>query len=171
MFCSYCRRFTSQQVTWLMLGLTVAMLAVSVYLQYALGLLPCMICELQRYLLVPLALALLLQTCSRPHTFLRRISQSMVLLLIVMEVALSIRHLLLLYVPASGPTVHACLPGLLTYAHNASWLQALTVALQGSGEGCHQVTWHFLLLSLPEWTAAFMCALFGLWCWTRYAKS
>ena len=170
MFCSLCRRFTSQQVTWLMLMLTVVMLVVSVYMQYALGLLPCMICELQRYLLVPIALVLVLQVCSRPQTLLRRLTQSTVLFLIVLEVALSIRHLLLLYVPTTGPTVRACLPGLLTYAHNASWLQALTVALQGSGEGCHQVTWHFLALSLPEWTAISMTVLLAMWCWARCAR-
>ncbi len=153
----------------MMLLVTLIMLVVSVYLQQVMGLLPCMICELQRYLLVPLALVFAMQCWMQPCSSSRRTVQFLALVLILMELCLSARHLSLLYFSSPDAGMQACLPGLVTYAHNASWLQAISVALQGSGEGCRQITWRFLMLSLPEWTAMAMMGLLALWCLERRA--
>jgi disulfide bond formation protein DsbB len=50
-------------------------------------------------------------------------------------------------VPACGPSVDYMLEVL-------PWMEVLTTALRGTGD-CAEVTWRFLGLSIPGWTAIF----------------
>jgi len=54
-------------------------------------------------------------------------------------------------VPACGPSVDYMLDVL-------PWMEVLTTALKGTGD-CAEVTWRFLGLSIPGWTAIFFSLL------------
>lgn len=133
-------------------GLYVALLLVSLFFQYGLGTAPCLICLLQRLILILLLWVMVLHHgChwSRMARFYFSVSSVLVLL----GAALCVRHIWLQLSPAQVAG-EQCLPELSVILRYMSWQNALEMMSHVAG-ACHKMGWRWLGLSLPMWLLVF----------------
>lgn len=137
------------------------MLTAAYYMQYGMGLEPCPLCIFQRGATVGMGLAFLLAFLHGPRSWGRFLYGALVAAFAGLGVVLASRHLWLQSLPPDQ--VPACGPGLQYMLDTFPLMDAVRMALEGSGE-CAEV--HLVLgLSLPLWTliAFVVIGLFGLW--------
>lgn len=117
---------------------------ISFYMQYGLGFMPCVLCELQRYLLMALSvLAGLL--CLRSAGVWKRCCKGVYAALWTLGFALALRHVWLLHFTHHSTT--ACLPDLITLWHLSSLQHWLEHIISPSSCGHMATVWG---LGLPD---------------------
>jgi protein dithiol:quinone oxidoreductase len=136
-------------------------LLASVALEQWWGLVPCVLCQLQRCVVaLMLGCAIMQRLCWKK----RRWFLFWLILFGVLALlggGLAIRHVWLQSQPLGAVAVQ-CLPSLTVLWHWLPWHAVLFKLVQGDGL-CHVVSWRFLGLSLPMWLVGFY-AIVLLWC-------
>lgn len=138
----------------------IVLMAAAYYMQYVMGLEPCAMCMLQRFILMGIGLVLLTATLHNPTSKKGlRVYAVMTILVSIAGLAAAGRHVWLQYLPADQ--VPACAPS-WDYLVDAFPLQdVIRTMLKGSGD-CAKVTWTMLGLSIPEWMLLVFAGFMGL---------
>ena len=137
-------------------------LASAYYLELYVGLKPCPLCILQRYLFVLLILLFFLGALLPLLNFARRLYHGFVFLIAGLGVAAAGWHVWLTTLPHEQvPPCEASLYIMLKYLPIK---QVINNILRAGGD-CSDVQWHFLNLNLPMWSliAFIILALIALW--------
>ena len=125
----------------------------SVYLQYGMGLSPCVLCWLQRGIVGSLALVLLVRIFHNPsHRWAYWCYAAALLFLPTMGGLLAGYHVWLQHQPVQAQA--QCLPSLGYLWSHVSWLEFIHRLVE-QHQGCVQVMWSFLHLSIPAWLLVF----------------
>jgi disulfide bond formation protein DsbB len=134
-----------------------ALIAFAVYTQLYGGLEPCPLCIFQRVAFAALGVVLLAAGLHAPRgAGARRAYGVLAVLVAAVGIGIAGRHVWLQHLPPDE--VPMCGPG-LNYLMEAMPLSGvIRKVLTGSGE-CAKVDWHFLGLSMPEWSLLWFLAL------------
>ena len=130
------------------------LIAIALYMQYMMNLVPCALCMTQRVFIIAVgvvALAAWLSKASSSKTF-----PIVGIVLAAIGGGFSIRHIWLQNLPED--LAPACGPTLGYLLENVPFVEALAVLLQGDGN-CAESVWSFLGLTIPGWT---LVAFIGL---------
>lgn len=127
-----------------------------VWLQGRLGLEPCPLCVLSRVAFVLAGTVLLLAALHGAGAAGQRIYAGLALLPLLAGIGVAGRHVWLQHLPADR--VPACGPDLGYILDSFPPGRALDLILRGSGS-CAEIQWHFLGLSIPEWTLVLFAGL------------
>lgn len=130
------------------------------YLEYAEGLEPCPLCITQRFFLLLCGMTGLLAALHRPGLIGSRIYGGFGILTAIAGSGFSARQLYLQSLPADQ--VPACGPSIEFIFETFPISKALSILLRGDGN-CAEVTWQFLGLSIPGWTAIAFIGLALAW--------
>lgn len=134
--------------------ITVAVLLTSLYLQYVLKLQPCPLCLMQRFcvFLLLILLGLSFHTLKKAHLL-------SILQMIVSAAGLffTLRQLWLQSLPPGEAP--ACMPGLDVLIQYFPWQTIVKALFWGAGD-CAEVSWRFLGISLPGWSAMYFLFMF-----------
>jgi disulfide bond formation protein DsbB len=126
----------------------VVLMVTAYYMQYIMGLQPCPLCMLQRFILVLIGLVLLVAAVHNPGSRGAGIYAALTVFFSIAGLAAAGRHVWLQHLPADE--VPACAPS-WDYLIDAFPLkEVVRTMLHGSGD-CAEVSWTFLGLSIPEW--------------------
>ena len=142
--------------------ITLLVLFASFYFQYAMGLMPCPLCIMQRVCVFLLlgAMGLSFRTLKRAHII--------CLLQIIFASAGLFFALRQLWLQSLPPThVPACLPGLDILVRYFPWKTIFQTLFWGSGD-CAEVHWRFLGISMPGWTAMYFSFMLVMGCFLFY---
>lgn len=155
----------------ILLLVIITVLMASFYFEYILGLNPCPLCVMQRlcvFLVFIFSMMIWLAASSKIGLY------AIVGQLVSSGAGLffASRQLWLQSLPADQ--VPACLPGFDVMLRYFPWSDILTALFWGAGD-CAEVTWHWLGLSMPTWTALFFIAIFiasliNFYLWARIRR-
>ncbi len=137
-------------------GASLFVLGFSLFMQYGMGLTPCPLCMLARFLILFLVIIFLIAALHNPGKRGQIIYAFSAFIVSLLGMVVTLRHLWILQLPPEK--VPACTPGLDYLLGTLPVLEALLVVLNGSGE-CAQLDGQFLGISLPGWTLAVFIAL------------
>ncbi len=144
-----------------LLGLLVCILALTLalFMQYNMGLEPCMLCMSQRFIYTSAAFFFLLAALHNPYFGGHRVYGLVTLLLSLVGVSLSIRQLYLQSLPAKH--VPACGPGFDYVLEAFPLTETLMLMVKGTGN-CSEVQWQdpVFAFSIPAWSL--LCFIFLL---------
>lgn len=143
---------SSRLVFFLVFVLCAGLLGVAFYMEHVMGLEPCPLCWLQRFGFMAAGLVGLVAALHGPGNIGTRIYGFLMLIGSGAGLAVAGRQLWLQSLPADQ--VPACGPSVDYMLDVLPWMEVLTTALKGTGD-CAEVTWRFLGLSIPGWTAVF----------------
>lgn len=143
-----------------------ALIAYAMYLQEEVGLDPCPMCILSRYVFIVLGIAALAAAIHGPKGVALKAWGSLVALLAVIGMGVSIRHS---YVQHFPPKVESCGSDLDFLVSNLPLVQALPKIFAGSGS-CSMVDWRFLGLSIPEWALAWYLLIAATAIWIGFLR-
>lgn len=129
--------------------ITLAMIAIALFFQYYMGLIPCPLCIVQRVIVFALAGIFLLALLQGPKTWGRRIYGFLLALTSVAGLLVSGRHTWLQHLPKEE--IPECGPGLEFWMNNLPANEVIQKVFQGSGE-CAEIVWTLATLSIPEWS-------------------
>jgi disulfide bond formation protein DsbB len=129
--------------------ISISMIAVALFFQYYMELIPCPLCIVQRVIVMVLAGIFLIALLQNPKTWGRRIYGLLLALTSVAGLAVAGRHTWLQHLPPEK--VPECGPGLEFWMKNLPANEVIQKVFQGSGE-CAEVVWNFMTLSIPEWS-------------------
>ncbi|MFN2362131.1 MAG: disulfide bond formation protein B [Marinobacter sp.] len=146
----------SRAVFILIFLLCAGLLGVAFYMEHFMGLEPCPLCWLQRFGYMAAGLVSLLAALHGPQGFGIRIYGLLLVVSAGAGLGVAGRQLWLQSLPADQ--VPACGPSVDYMLDVLPWMEVLTTALKGTGD-CAEVTWRFLGLSIPGWTAVFFTLL------------
>lgn len=136
---------------------TIALIAIALYMQYVMEMIPCALCMTQRVFVIAVGVTALLAWIHQPGKA-GLISYSVLgAVLAVIGGAFSSRHIWLQSLPED--LTPACGPSLGYLLETTPVFQALKVLLQGDGN-CAEVDWTMLGLSIPGWTLVAFVGLF-----------
>lgn len=128
-----------------------ALIAIALYMQYALNLEPCPLCIFQRLFVMALGAVALLGALHNPGLLGRRVYAALMALLALGGGAVAARQVWLQHLPADQ--VPECGPGLDYMLETFPLQDTLSLVLRGSGE-CAEVEWTLLGFSIAEWMLA-----------------
>ena len=134
------------------------LIAVALYMQYVMGLLPCALCMTQRVFVIATGVMALLAWLHNPRIYGIRVYAVLGALMAVIGSAFSIRHLWLQNLPEE--LAPACGPSLSYLFESFPLTEALSILLQGDGN-CAVVEWSLFGITIPGWT---LIAFIGLLC-------
>ena len=138
-------------------ALAVAALAIAVFLlQGVLGLAPCPLCILDRWVAGVAAALFLGAALHNPGVLGQRLYAAAGLLVCAAGIGLAGRHVWLQSLPPER--LPDCTPGLDYLLDQFPPLEVLATVLNSAGE-CAEVTWTFLGLTIPQQTLLFFIAL------------
>jgi protein dithiol:quinone oxidoreductase len=123
------------------------LIAIALYMQYAMDLVPCALCMTQRVFIIAVgivALAAWVSNASSSKAF-----PFVGMTLAIIGGGFSIRHIWLQNLPED--LAPACGPTLGYLLENVPFMEALAVLLQGDGN-CAESVWSLLGLTIPGWT-------------------
>ena len=143
---------SSRHVFFLVFLLCAGLLGVAFYMEYVMRLEPCPLCWLQRFGFMAAGFFSLLAAIHGPGGFGIRIYGFLMVIGAGAGLAVAGRQLWLQSLPADQ--VPACGPSVDYMLDVLPWMDVLATALKGTGD-CAEVTWRFLGLSIPGWTAVF----------------
>ena len=160
------------QYGFLLLGLSCTLLiAIALYMQYQMDLIPCALCMTQRVFIIAIGLAGFTAWFHRPDIIGVRAYTLTGMVLALIGGAFSSRHIWLQSLPHD--LAPACGPSLSYLIETVPFIEALTVLLQGDGN-CAESVWSFLGLTIPGWTLIAFIGLFsvnGFILWTHSRKN
>jgi len=145
-------------------GATV-LITIALYMQYAMGLIPCALCMTQRVFIIAIGVTALITWLLPLKNLGLKISSLMGMLLAIIGGGFSSRHIWLQNLPED--LVPTCGPGLAYLLENTPFVEALRVLLQGDGN-CAEVSWSLLGLTIPSWTLIAFVGLFLCNAWVFY---
>ncbi|MFE8071185.1 disulfide bond formation protein B [Marinobacteraceae bacterium S3BR75-40.1] len=139
-----------------------ALIAVALFMEYVMGLVPCPLCMLQRLAVVTVGAVALVAALHGPRGWGVRVYGGLVTLTAAAGGAISSRQLWLQHLPEGQKP--ACGAGYDYIMDALPLFDALKTILQGTGD-CAKVVWTFLGLSIPGWTllAFIAMGLVGIW--------
>jgi disulfide bond formation protein DsbB len=141
-----------------------ALFSFALYSQSAWGLKPCPLCIFQRIAFIALGLVFLLGGLLAPRSAGGRRAWGIVALIPALAgIGIASRHVWLTHLPPDQ--VPSCGPPLEFMMESNALTDVIKMVLTGSGE-CAKVDWHFLGLSMPEWSLAWFLVLTG---WALHA--
>ncbi|MFL1466594.1 disulfide bond formation protein B [Marinobacter sp. DUT-3] len=147
---------TSRLVFSVIFVVCVALLGVAFYMEHVMGLEPCPLCWLQRFGFMGAGVVSLLAILHNPKGLGVRLYGLLLAVTSGAGLAVAGRQLWLQSLPADQ--VPACGPSVDYMLDVLPLTEVLTTALRGTGD-CAEVTWRFLGLSIPGWTAVFFSLL------------
>lgn len=130
-------------------GITVAMIALALFMQYVMHLEPCPLCSVQRAVVIALGLVYFAGFVQNPSRWGRRIYGFILTLISISGVLVAGRHTWLQYLPEDK--IPECGPGLEFWMNNLPAVEVIQKVFQGSGE-CAKVAYSFIGLSIAEWS-------------------
>jgi disulfide bond formation protein DsbB len=134
------------------------LIAIALYMQYQMGLIPCALCMTQRVFIIAVGLtALVAWLVNAPVS--SKTYPIIGMLLAVIGAGFSMRHIWLQSLPED--LAPACGPTLGYLLENVPFVEALAVLLQGDGN-CAESVWSLLGLTIPGWTLVAFAGLFLL---------
>ena len=148
---------SSQLFSWILFGMTLAMLCASFYFEYVEGLNPCPLCLMQRFCVMLTLVSTLTTVFIRKSTSLR-VVLGIQWVLAAAGIFFSGRQLWLQSFPSDQVT--SCLPGLNMMVHYLPWQEIVHTLLLG-GPDCAEVSWRFLGLTMPGWAFVYFTGIFG----------
>lgn len=128
--------------------LALFLVAASFYFQYVIGLAPCVLCIAQRILMMLLVVVFFWGLWIQSR-ILMKWQQGFALLLSLLGVIVSLRHLYVQYFPS-----YSCGPNLEHLWQQGSVFQMGAVLFKSHSD-CTEMSWHWLGLSMPAWTLLF----------------
>lgn len=145
------------------------LLAFGYYLQYAQGLDPCPLCQVQRAFYYAVGLSFLAGALHHPGGKMAMLYPSLAALFAIGGIGTAGRQVWLQHLPADK--VPQCGPDLEFMLKNLPLSRTLEKLFTGTGE-CAVVDWSFLGLSIAEWSLGWFLVLFGyaLWLAVRGAR-
>lgn len=132
------------------------LLATSAHFQWVMGLEPCPLCLVQRYVMLLIAIIFLLGAVYRGQRFIG-LHAFVTLLIASFGGTVSGRQVWLQHLPADQ--VPACGPDLAYMFQHLPFWHAIQMLFQGTAD-CGEVQWTFFNLSIPEWTLGFFILFF-----------
>jgi len=126
------------------------------YFEYVVGLDPCPLCMVSRFIVFILGVSFLLAALHNPSGLTRKIYHSLFSIIALLGVIVSGRHVYLQSLPADQ--VPSCGPSLDYMLDTLPMSDVFKEVLHGSGE-CAEVSWQFIGLSMPVWLLIIYSAL------------
>jgi protein dithiol:quinone oxidoreductase len=151
-----------RQTNCLILVVCTLLLATALYMEYAMGLVPCPLCMTQRVFVLLVGLVALLASAHHPGRLGRRVYASLGAAAALVGGGFSSRQLWLQSLPPDR--VPACGPDLYYMLEVFPFLDTLRVMITGDGN-CAEVSWTLLGVSIPGWTLMAFVALAALNVW------
>lgn len=136
-----------------------AFLVVGAYLQYKLGLIPCPLCIIQRFLITCLGILFLMGALFNFSSMTRSFLHTVTFLLSTLGAAVASRQLWLEHLPTNK--LISCKANLAEYSHSAFFQHAIDLFFKGTRD-CGESQWSFLGLSMPMWTLLLFLFLIAL---------
>ena len=140
------------------LVLCAIILSVALYMEFAMGMDPCMLCMSQRFIYVGIAFVSLLGAMHNPIFGGHRRYAAVITVLAIGGIGLATRQLYLQSLPEE--LVPACGPSFSYMVEAFPFTEVLVAMVKGSGS-CAEVQWSFLGLSIPGWSLV-LFTLFAL---------
>ena len=134
----------------------VLFLGIASYLQYRVGLIPCPLCIIQRFLITLLGLLFLMGALFNFSAITRCCLHTLTFLLSVLGAVVASRQLWLEHFPSDQLT--SCQATLAQYSSSLYFQKIIDLFFQGSSN-CGSGNWRFLNLSMPMWTLLFFVFL------------
>ena len=132
------------------------LLAYGLYLQHVVGLEPCPMCIMQRYVFALAVLVALVAGVHGSHGTPRRVYGALIGLLALTGGGIAARQSWMQIYP---PDVSTCGPGLEYMMDSFPLAEVLPMVFQGAGD-CTAIDWTFLSLSIANWSLlSFACVL------------
>lgn len=151
-----------RQTHFLIFAICSVLLAVALYMEHIMGLVPCPLCMTQRIFVMLVGALALLAFVHGPGLTGRRVYSVLGLLAAIFGGAFSSRQLWLQSLPADK--VPSCGPDLSYMLETFPLLDALKVMVTGDGN-CAEVTWTLFGISIPGWTLMAFAVLGALNIW------
>ncbi len=136
------------------------------YMQEQLGLDPCPMCILQRYVFIVVGLTALVAAIHHPGPRGTKVYGGLVLLFALVGAGVAIRHSYIQHFP---PPALSCGTDLEFLLNAFPLTQALPKIFSGTGD-CSAVTWKFLGLSIPEWALVWYLIIGALALWAAFLR-
>ncbi|WED42497.1 disulfide bond formation protein B [Legionella cardiaca] len=148
--------------------ISLIVLVSSFYFQYVKGLQPCPLCLMQRFCVFLLLIIGLIGLCSN-YLKTGKILAILQILGAAGGVFFAVRQLWLQSLPSGQAP--ACMPELEVLIHYFPWKDVLHALFWGAGD-CAEVTWKWLGLTMPAWSALYFLFMFltGLLIYLRLGK-
>lgn len=124
-------------------------LAVATYLQYRVGLIPCPLCIIQRFLITVLGLLCLMGALFNFSAIMRCCLHTLTFLLAVLGMVVASRQLWLEHFPSNQ--LSSCQATIAQYSRSSYFHNIIQLFFQGTRD-CESAHWRFLNLSMPMWT-------------------
>ena len=153
---------TARALFWLMAGGCLALLGVALFMEHGMGLEPCPLCLLQRWVVAGVGLLALAAAAHGPGTLGVRVYGGLTGLVAAGGAGLAGRHLWLQSLPAEQAP--SCGPGVEYLLEVLPLTEALARIVLGDG-ACAEVVWTFLGVSIPGWALVGFIGLVGVSGW------
>lgn len=132
--------------------LCIFLLADAYYLQYFQNIQPCLLCLLQRWIFMAIAIIFLFAFVHNPKKTGQKIYAFLALIFSAGGIAAAARQVWLQHQPpASTPN---CMPGMSFLIKTRPLHEVFTIMLRGSDD-CAKVVWRLIGVTLAEWTLIF----------------
>ena len=129
--------------------LCVLVLATAVYLQYKVGIVPCPLCIIQRFIITLLGLLFLMGALFNFEAITRCFLHTLTFLFAVAGAVVASRQLWLEHFPSDQ--LISCQAAIAQYSTSIYFHKIIELFFQGTSN-CGSGTWRFLNLSIPAWT-------------------
>ncbi len=136
-----------------------ALIAIALFMQYQMDLIPCALCMTQRVFVIAVGLVALAAWLHQPKGKGRQVYPILGMVLAVIGGGFSSRHIWLQSLPED--LAPACGPSLGYLLDTVPFMEAMVVLLQGDGN-CAESVWSFLGLTIPGWTLVAFIGLFSM---------
>ena len=139
-----------------------ALIAIALYMQYAMDLKPCYLCILQRGFVLAIGLVLLIAAIHNPARGGQRLYNGLAMLMVLGGAGFSLRQLWLQSLPKDQ--VPACGPPAEYLFDALPFKEALGLMFRGDGN-CAEIQWSLFGISIPGYTLMAFTGLFALCLW------
>lgn len=129
--------------------ITLAMIALALFMQYVMELVPCPLCSVQRAIVIALGIVFFIGFVQNPKSWGRRIYGFLLTLISIIGLIVAGRHTWLQHLPEDR--IPECGPGLQFWMDRLPAIEVIEKVFQGSGE-CAKVAYRFIGLSIAEWS-------------------
>ncbi len=140
---------TTRWIDLLTFFLCVLVLAAAVYLQYRVGIVPCPLCIIQRFIITLLGLLFLMGALFNFEAVTRCFLHTLTFLFAVVGAVVASRQLWLEHFPSDQ--LISCQAAIAQYSTSIYFHKIIELFFQGTSN-CGSGTWRFLNLSIPGWT-------------------
>ena len=135
--------------------MSLIVLVSSLYFQYVETMEPCPLCLMQRFCVLSLFIFCFLSAVIR-HLKIEKLLTCLQVFFAASGLFFAVRQLWLQSLPTDQAP--ACMPGLDVLIHYFPWQDVLRSLIWGSGD-CAEVSWQWLGLTMPAWSALYFLAV------------